>query len=216
MMKLYNYFRSSASYRVRIALNLKGLPYDYVPIHLRRGGGEHLTPSYKAVHPQALIPALEDSGRVLTQSLAILEYLEERYPTPPLLPRDPADRAMVRSMALAVACEMHPLQNLRVLNYLQNTLHHTEAEAQAWGRHWVTEGLTALEQMAKATSSRGSFCFGNTPTFADLCLVPQMVNARRFGCDLSQCPTLVQIDATCLALPAFAHAAPEKQPDAEN
>jgi maleylpyruvate isomerase len=214
-MKLYNYFRSSASYRVRIALNLKGLSYDYVPIHLRRGGGEHLQASYKAVNPQALIPSLEDNGRVLTQSLAILEYLEEQYPTPALLPRDPADRATVRSMALAVACEMHPLQNLRVLNYLQHTLHHTEAETQAWGRHWVTEGLVALEQMVKAVPTRESFCFGSTPTFADLCLVPQMVNARRFGCDLSVCPTLVQIDAACLTLPAFANAAPEKQPDNE-
>ena len=214
-MKLYNYFRSSASYRVRIALNLKGLSYEYIPIHLRRGGGEHLTPTYKAIHPQALIPALEEDGQVLTQSLAILEYLEERYPEPPLLPAAPADRATVRSMALAVACEMHPLQNLRVLNYLQNTLHHTEAEAQAWGRHWVAEGLVALEQMVTAVPNRGSFCFGNTPTFADLCLVPQMVNARRFGCDLTVCPTLVQIDAHCRSQPAFAKAAPEAQPDAE-
>ena len=214
-MKLYNYFRSSASYRVRIALNLKGLSYDYIPIHLRRSGGEHLTASYRAIHPQALIPALEDDGRILTQSLAILEYLEERYPTPPLLPRDAADRATVRSMALAVACKMHPLQNLRVLNYLQNTLHHTEAEAHTWGRHWVTEGLIALEQMVKSVPDRRSFCFGSMPTFADLCLVPQMVNARRFGCDLSVCPTLIQIDAACLALPAFANAAPDKQPDNE-
>jgi len=214
-MKLYNYFRSSASYRVRIALNLKGLSYEYIPIHLRRGGGEQFQPSYKVVNPQALIPTLEDDGAILTQSLAILEYLEESYPAPPLLPREPADRAVVRSMALAVACEMHPLQNLRVLNYLQNTLHHTESEAQAWGRHWVTEGLIALEQMVRATPNRGGFCFGNAPTVADLCLIPQMVNARRFGCDLSKCPTLVQIDATCLVLPAFANAAPEKQPDME-
>jgi len=214
-MKLYNYFRSSASYRVRIALNLKGLSYDYIPVHLRRGGGEHLQPSYKTVNPQALIPSLEDNGRVLTQSLAILEYLEEQYPTPALLPRDPVDRATVRSMALAVACEMHPLQNLRVLNYLQNTLHQSEADTQAWGRHWVTEGLVALEQMVKAVPNRAGFCFGRTPTFADLCLVPQMVNARRFGCDLSVCPTLAQIDATCCTLPAFVNAAPEKQPDSE-
>ncbi|MBM4257881.1 MAG: maleylacetoacetate isomerase [Deltaproteobacteria bacterium] len=215
-MKLYNYFRSSASYRVRIALNLKGLSYEYIPIHLRRGGGEHLTPSYKAIHPQALIPTLEDNGRMLTQSLAILEYLEERYPSPPLLPRDHADRALVRSIALAVACEMHPLQNLRVLNYLQTTLHHTEAEAQAWGRHWITEGLVALEQMVKTIPNRNGFCFGSTPTFADLCLVPQMVNARRFGCDLTACPTLVQIDSFCQTQPAFAKAAPETQPDAES
>lgn len=214
-MKLYNFFRSSASYRVRIALNLKGLPYEYASIHLRRGGGEQYTPAYKTLNPQGIIPTLEDEGRVLTQSLAILEYLEERYPEPPLLPRDPADRATVRGMALAVACEVHPLQNLRVLNYLKDVLHHTEEEVNAWGRHWVMLGLTALEQMVRAVPQRGNFCFGTTPSLADICLVPQLVNARRFGCDLSACPTLVQIDATCLALPAFANAAPEQQPDAE-
>jgi len=214
-MKLYNYFRSSASYRVRIALNLKGLTYEYVPIHLRRGGGEQYAPSYKALNPQGIIPTLEDNGRVLTQSLAILEYLDECYPEPPLLPRDPVDRATVRGMALAIACEVHPLQNLRVLNYLQNTLHHNEEEVQAWSRHWVSLGLTALEHMVTSVPNRGDFCFGKTPSLADLCLVPQFVNARRFGCDLSTCPTLVQIDATCRMLPAFAQAAPESQPDAE-
>jgi maleylacetoacetate isomerase/maleylpyruvate isomerase len=214
-MKLYNFFRSSASYRVRIALNLKGLTYEYISIHLRRGGGEQYSASYKALNPQGLIPALEDEGRVLTQSLAILEYLEEQHPDPPLLPRNPADRATVRSMAMAVACEVHPLQNLRVLNYLTNTLHHSEAEVQAWSRHWVTLGLTALEQMVQAVPQRGAFCFGNTPTFADLCLAPQLVNARRFGCDLSSCSTLVQIDAHCQTLPAFANAVPENQPDVE-
>jgi len=214
-MKLYNFFRSSASYRVRIALNLKGIQYEYVPIHLRRGGGEQYTPAYTALNPQGIIPTLEDGGRILTQSLAIIEYLEERYPDPPLLPRDPADRATVRGMALAVACEIHPLQNLRVQTYLKDVLHHTEEEANAWGRHWVTQGLTALEQMVRNVPGRGAFCFGNTPSLADLCLVPQLVNARRFGCDLSACPTLVQIDATCCALPAFARAAPENQPDAE-
>jgi maleylacetoacetate isomerase len=214
-MKLYNFFRSSASYRVRIALNLKGLQYEYIPIHLRRGGGEQHQPTYKALSPQEIIPTLEDGGRILTQSLAIIEYLEERYPEPPLLPRDHADRALVRSMALAVACEIHPLQNLRVLNYLKDVLHHSEEEAQAWGRHWVMLGLTAIEQMVQAVPQRGNFCFGNTPTLADLYLVPQLYNARRFGCDLSACPTLVQIDATCRALPAFAKAAPENQPDAE-
>jgi len=215
-MKLYNYFRSSASYRVRIALNLKGLSYEYVPIHLRRGGGEHLQSSYKAVNPQALIPTLEDDGAILTQSLAILEYLDERYPDPPLLPTAPTDRALVRSMALAVACEMHPLQNLRVLKYLQDTLHHSEDEAQAWSRHWMSLGLNALEQMVRSIPNRGGFCFGNVPTLADLCLIPQMVNARRFGCDLSACSTLVQIDSLCRTVPAFAKAAPEAQSDAEN
>ena len=214
-MKLYNYFRSSASYRVRIALNLKGLSYDYIPVHLRRGGGEQYLPTYKAINPQALLPSLEDDGRLLTQSLAIIEYLEERYPNPPLLPRDPADRATVRSLAMVVACEIHPIQNLRVMNYLKETLRHSEEEIQAWNRHWITLGLTAVEQMVQAIPNRGNFCFGTVPTLADLCLVPQMVNARRFGCDLSGCPTLVQIDATCCAIPAFANAAPEKQPDTE-
>jgi maleylacetoacetate isomerase len=214
-MKLYNYFRSSASYRVRIALNLKGLSYDYIPIHLRRGGGEQHLPTYKAINPQALLPALEADGRVLTQSLAILEYLEERYPDPPLLPQDPTDRATVRSIAMAIACEIHPVQNLRVTSYLKEMLHHNEEEIQTWNRHWITLGLTAVEQTVQAIPNRGGFCFGTAPTVADLCLVPQMVNARRFGCDLSMCPTLVQIDATCRMLPAFANAAPEKQPDTE-
>src|SRR5262249_43505492 len=201
-MKLYNFFRSSASYRVRIALNLKGLQYDYHPIHLRRGGGEQYTDTYKAINPQSLIPALEDDGRILTQSLAIIEYLDEKYPTPPLLPKDPADRATVRAMAMAIACEVHPIQNLRVLNYLKNTLHHSEEETQAWCQHWIGTGLTALEQMVLAVSTRGNFCFGNAPTLADLCLVPQVYNARRFGCNLSTCPTLVKIDETCRTLPA--------------
>jgi len=214
-MKLYNFFRSSASYRVRIALNLKGLAYEYLPIHLRRSGGEQYTPEYRAINPQSLIPTLEDEGRLATQSLAILEYLEEQYPTPPLLPKTPADRATVRAMALAVACEIHPLQNLRVLNYLKNTFHQSEEDTQAWCRHWIEGGLTALEQLVVAVPDHSNFCFGDTPTFADLCLVPQLYNARRFGCDLSRFPTLVEIDETCRALPAFANAVPEKQPDAE-
>jgi maleylacetoacetate isomerase len=214
-MKLYNFFRSSASYRVRIALNLKGVPYEYVPIHLRRGGGEQHTPAYRAINPQGLVPSLEDGGRLVTQSLAIIEYLEERYPEPALLPQDPADRATVRSMALGVACEIHPLQNMRVLGYLRDVLHHSEAEVNAWIRHWVTLGLAALEQKVLAVPHRGTFCFGTTPSLADIFLVPQLYNARRFGCELSVCPTLVQIDKACRALPAFADAAPEKQPDAE-
>jgi maleylacetoacetate isomerase len=214
-MKLYTFFRSSASYRVRIALNLKGLSYEQVPIHLRRGGGEQFSATYKAINPQALVPALEESGRILTQSLAILEYLEERYPKPPLLPADPADRALVRSMALIIACEIHPIQNLRVLVHLKNNLKHSDDELNLWARHWIDLGLAPLEQSVVSGPKRGKFCFDNTPTVADICLVPQLANARRFGCDLAVYPTLLQIEAACNALPAFANAAPEKQPDAE-
>ena len=171
-MKLYTFFRSSASYRVRIALNLKGLAHEQIPIHLRRGGGEQFSAAYKAINPQALVPALEDGGRVLTQSLAIIEYLEERYPEPPLLPKDPADRATVRAMALVIACEVHPIQNLRVLNYVRSELKQPEAEANRWAQHWIGLGFSALEQMARAASKHGKFCFGDSPTLADLCLVP--------------------------------------------
>ena len=214
-MKLYTFFRSSASYRVRIAMNLKGLKYDHAPIHLRRSGGEQFSPDYKAKNPQALVPTLKDGGRFLTQSLAIIEYLEERYPEPPLLPKDAADRAVVRAMALTIACEVHPIQNLRVLNYLKMELKQPEAEANRWAQHWIELGLAALEQMVLAAAKRGKFCFGDAPTLADLCLVPQLGNARRFGCDLSDFPTLVRIDAHCCTLPAFVKAAPENQPDAE-
>ena len=214
-MKLYTFFRSSASYRVRIALNLKALNCELVPIHLRRGGGEQFSATYKAINPQALVPALEDAGRILTQSLAIMEYLEERYPKPPLLPADPADRALVRSMALIIACEIHPIQNLRVLVHLKNNLKHSEDDLNLWARHWIDLGLSAFEQIVVSSPKQSRFCFGDTPTLADICLVPQLANARRFGCDLSAYPTLLQIEKACSALPAFADAAPEKQPDAE-
>ena len=214
-MKLYTFFRSSASYRVRIALNLKGVNYEQVPIHLRRGGGEQFSAAYKAVNPQALVPALEDSGRILTQSLAIMEYLEELYPNPPLLPTAAADRALVRSMALIIACEIHPIQNLRVLVHLKNDLKQSDDDLNLWARHWIGLGLSAVEQLVVSGPKRGKFCFGDTPTLADICLIPQLANARRFGCDLSVYPTLLQIETACNALPAFANAAPEKQPDAE-
>ena len=214
-MKLYTFFRSSASYRVRIALNLKGLDYEHAPIHLRRGGGEHLRPAYKAINPQALIPALEDEGQIFSQSLAIIEYLEERYPKPPLLPSDAAGRAVVRSMALLIACEVHPIQNLRVLNHLKSAHKQSDDDTSRWARHWINLGLSALEQMINSVSSRGEFCFGQTPTMADLCLVPQLGNARRFGVDLSAYPKLLAIEAACMSLPAFANAAPDQQPDAE-
>lgn len=214
-MKLYTFFRSSASYRVRIALNLKGLEYEQIPIHLRRGGGEQLGEAYKSINPQALVPALEDGGRIFTQSLAIVEYLEERFPKPALLPADPADRALVRSMALLIACEIHPIQNLRVLVYLKKNLNQSDDAVNHWAQHWINLGLSALEQMQRSLPTLGAFCFGNTPTLADICLVPQLANARRFGLDLSPFPVLVNIEKNCLALPAFADAAPEKQPDAE-
>ena len=214
-MKLYTFFRSSASYRVRIALNLKGLNYEQVPIHLRRGGGEQFSAVYKTINPQALVPALEDSGRILTQSLAIIEYLEELYPNPPLLPTAAADRALVRSMALIIACEIHPIQNLRVLVHLKNDLKQPDDDLNLWARHWIGLGLSALEQLVVSGPKRGKFCFGDTPTLSDICLIPQLANARRFGCDLSVYPTLLRIETACNALPAFGNAAPEKQPDAE-
>jgi maleylacetoacetate isomerase len=214
-MKLYTFFRSSASYRVRIALNLKAIGCDQAPIHLRRGGGEQLTPAYTAINPQALVPALEDGGRILTQSLAIMEYLEETHPNPPLLPKDPADRALVRSMALVIACEVHPIQNLRVLNYVKATYNQTDEQVNKWAQHWIDLGLAALQEMIVAQPKRGKFCFGDAPTLADVCLIPQLGNARRYGCDLSKYPAILEIEQNCSAIPAFVNAAPEKQPDAE-
>ncbi len=214
-MKLYTFFRSSASYRVRIALNFKGISYEQAPIHLRRGGGEQLMPAYKAINPQALVPALEDNGKILTQSLAIIEYLEEKFPNPPLLPKDPADRAIVRSMALGIACEVHPIQNLRVLNYVKATYKQTDEQVNQWAQHWIDLGLGALQEMIAAQPQRGKFCFGDTAMLADVCLIPQLGNARRYGCDLAKYPTILAIEKSCNALPAFADAAPEKQPDAE-
>jgi len=214
-MKLYTFFRSSASYRVRIALNLKGLTYEQAPIHLRRGGGEQLTAAYRAVNPQALVPALEDNGKILTQSLAIIEYLEEKHPKPALLPTDLADKALVRSMAMVIACEVHPIQNLRVLNHVKKEYGQTDEQINRWAQHWIDLGLSGLEQMIAAQPKRGKFCFGDTPTLADICLVPQLGNARRYGCDLSKYPAILDVEKNCMALAAFADAAPEKQPDAE-
>ncbi len=213
-MKLYDYFRSSAAYRVRIALNFKGLSYEQIAVHLTRGGGEQKLPVYRAVNPQGLVPSLEIDGTVLSQSLAIIEYLDEIQPDPPLLPGQAAKRARVRAMALLIACDIHPINNLRVLQYLRNELGQNDAAVDAWYRHWVEEGLNALEALVSVGPHEGDFCVGGSATLADVCLVPQMYNARRFDCDLSGCPTLVKTDEVCCALPAFARAAPDRQPDA--
>lgn len=211
-MKLYTYFRSSAAFRVRIALNLKGLPYESLPKSF--GRNEHRAPDYLALNPQGLIPALAVNGTVLPQSLAIIEYLDEMHPAPPFLPAHPVDRARVRSMALAVACDIHPLNNLRVLQYLRNELGQVDEAVNAWYRHWVSEGFRGLETQARECSSSRRYCFGDAVSLADICLVPQMFNARRFQTDLTPYPTLTAISAHLESLPAFAQASPEAQPDA--
>jgi maleylacetoacetate isomerase/maleylpyruvate isomerase len=210
-MKLYTFFRSSAAYRVRIALNLKRI--DYEPVTKALGRNEHRAADYLALNPQGLIPALEHDATVLSQSLAIIEYLDEEYPAPAFLPSRPRDRAQVRSMALAIACDIHPLNNLRVLNYLRETLQQDEASVTTWYRHWVSAGFEGLERQAQAHSSRQRHCFGDAVTLADILLVPQMFNARRFATDLSRFPTLVAISAHLETLPEFAAARPEVQPD---
>jgi len=214
-VRLYSYFRSSAAYRVRIALNLKGLPYETVPVHLSRGGGEQLKPDYRKLNPQALVPMLEDGGRILTQSLAIIEYLDEIHSQVPLLPKDPLARARVRALALAVACDLHPLNNLRVLNYLTGPMGLGDEAKQTWYRHWIAAGLGALEASLAGDPETGKFCHGNAPGLADCCLVPQLANAHRFKCDVSPYLTLLRIEKNCQALDAFRRAAPERQPDAE-
>ena len=213
-MKLYDYFRSSAAYRVRIALNLKGLAPEREFVHLRKGvqRGE----DYLAVNPQGLVPALvTDDGKVLTQSLAIVEYLDETVPSPPFLPRSPAERARVRSLAQAIACDIHPIDNLRVLRYLLHTVGVEEAQKDAWYKYWIDVGLEALEIAVSRDPRTGRFCHGDSPTLADICLVPQLANARRVDMDLSPYPTLTRIDAECKKVKAFADAAPPHQPDFE-
>lgn len=212
-MKLHNYFRSSSSFRVRIALNLKGLDYDYVPVHIARG--EHRTGPYSAISADMLVPLLEDEGERFSQSLAIMEYLDETHPEPPLLPSDPVGRAHVRALAQSIACEIHPLNNLRVLNYLTGPLALSQEQKNAWYQHWTHLGLAALEAELASSAHTGMFCHGDTPTLADCCLVPQVYNALRFKCDLAPYPTILRIVAHCEALPAFQQAHPDVQPDAE-
>jgi maleylpyruvate isomerase len=210
-MKLHGYFRSSAAYRVRIALNLKGLSAQHLPHHLRKG--EQCAPSYLAINPQGLVPTLEDeAGAILTQSLAIIEWLDETHPQPPLLPKDPLSRARVRAFAMAIACDTHPVQNLKVLARLRQ-LGLPEEEVTEWAAWANREGLSACETLI--AGEPGPFCFGAALTMADLCLVPQLANARRFGVDLKTYPRLLQAEAAAKALKAFADAAPERQPDAE-
>ena len=211
-MKLYSFFRSSAAFRVRIALNLKGLPYEMVPIHLNKDGGQQRKPEFVAINPQMRVPALAlSSGDVLVQSLAIIEYLDDIHPEPPLLPPDALARARVRAIAQMVACDIHPLNNLIALQYLKNTLKHAQPEIDAWYHHWVIEGFKAIEAMI----APAPYACGAHVTLADLCLVPQVFNARRFKVPLDAFPKIVAADAACLKLAAFDKARPENQPDAE-
>ena len=222
MLQLYSYFRSSAAYRLRIALHLKGLAFDTVPVHLLKGGGEQLQSAYRAVNPAALVPALQidaendgtSDGTTLTQSLAIMEYLDETHPQPPLLPADALGRARVRALALTVACDIHPLNNLRVLTYLLGELQASGDARNAWARHWMALGFATLEQHLANDAATGLCCHGDTPTLADCCVVPQVFNARRFELDLAPFPTLVRIAEHCETLPAFIAAHPAQQPDA--
>jgi maleylacetoacetate isomerase len=211
-VKLYTYFRSSAAYRVRIALNLKGLPYEMAAIHLTKDGGQQHKPEYHAINPQERVPTLQlSSGEVLTQSLAIIEYLDEIEPEPPLLPADALDRAKARAIAQIVACDIHPLNNLVSLQYLKRTLKHEQPEIDAWYHHWVLEGFAAIEEMIEP----GPYACGAHVTLSDVCLVPQVFNARRLKVPLDKFPKIVAVDAACQRLPAFDKARPENQPDAE-
>ncbi|HTG97785.1 MAG TPA: maleylacetoacetate isomerase [Burkholderiales bacterium] len=211
-MKLYTYFRSSAAFRVRIALNLKGLPYEPVFVHLAKG--EHRAPAYAKVNPQALVPTLElDDGTRLNQSLAIIEYLDETHPQPALIPREAKARARVRSLSYLVASEIHPVNNLRVLQHLKRALGQNEEQINTWYRHWIADGLAKLE--VELAASKGKFCHGDTPTMADCCLVPQIFNAQRYQSDLAPYPSTMRVFETCMKLDAFDRAQPSRQPDAE-
>lgn len=214
-MELYTYFRSSAAYRVRIALNLKGLKADYRFVHLLKDGGQQHKPEFRAVNPQGFIPALVEEGHTITQSMAIVEYLEDTHPEPRLLPRDPLGRARVRALSLLVACDIHPLNNQRIMQALEKDFGADAAVKKRWMQRWMAEGFTALEKLLAGSPDTGKFCHGDTPGMADLFLVPQMFNAKRFELDLAPYPTLKRIDELCLTLEAFSGAAPAKQPDYE-
>jgi len=218
MFKLYDYCRSSACFRVRIALNLKQLPYEQIFVDLLKEGGQQLTEKYALVNPQKLVPALFDEANniTLTQSMAIIEYLEENYPQIALLPENKLERARVRSLANMIACDIHPLNNLRVLKYLKHDLHLSEELKNQWYHHWIREGFNAVEKVLKRNDKATSFCFGEQPTLADICLVPQMYNAQRFKVKVEDFPIISRVNENCLKLPAFINALPEKQADASN
>ena len=213
-LTLYDYWRSSACYRVRIALNVKGLRYTRKPVHLLNNGGEQHSAEYRQVNPQEAVPALVDGARVIRQSLAIIEYLDEVKPDVPLLPSAARDRAHVRGMALLVACDIHPLNNLRVMKYLEHELALDQATRERWTRHWMEEGFRALETILADDLATGAYCHGEAPTMADACLIPQVYNAKRFNVDMTPYPTILRINEQCLSLPAFDAARPETQPDA--
>lgn len=210
-MQLYNFFRSGTSHRLRIALNLKGLDYSYIPVDLRKD--EHMGAAFRALNPQGLVPALEHDGQVLLQTPAIIEWLEESYPTPALLPADAAGRARVRALAALVGCDIHPVNNRRILDYLRKHFGADDAAVNAWCGTWIADGFDALEALLAADPRRGRFCYGDTPTLADAYLVPQVESARRFKVDLARWPLISAIEQACNALPAFSNAAPERQID---
>ena len=215
MIKLYTYFRSSAAFRVRIALNYKELQYQSIPVHLLRGGGEQHSAAFGERNPARMVPVLEDGALTLTQSLAIIEYLEETHPTPALLPRDAAARARVRALALSIACDIHPLNNVRVLRYLKAPLEIDEQRRGEWSRHWIALGFAALERVLAETDTAGDCCYGDAPTLADCCLIPQVFNAQRVDCPLEPFPTVRRIYEHCMRQEVFARAAPAAQSDAE-
>jgi len=215
LLKLYTYFRSSAAYRVRIALNLKGLSFEAIPVHLLRNGGEQHSPAYEEINAARLVPALQDGALKLTQSLAIVEYLEETHPEPALLPQTPEARAQVRALALSIACDIHPLNNLRVLRHLETSLKIDEQVRTGWSRHWIDVGFGAIERMLAEARTTGTCCYGNAPTMADCCLIPQVFNALRLKCPLDRFPTIMRLYEHCMQLEPFQRAAPGAQIDAE-
>lgn len=214
-MHFHGYFRSSSAYRCRIAFNLKNLEYNFTSVHLRRGGGEHKSREYRMMNPQSLVPALEYEGQVFTQSMAIIEWLDEKFPKPHLLPKNTDKRAHVRAFSQAIACEIHPLQNLRVLQYIRSDLGGNQEDTDKWCRHWIEEGLSACEALLRKQKKKNKFCFGDSPGMADICLVPQVFSAERFGADISKLTRIRSVYEACNDLPAFADAHPSRQTDSE-